>query len=270
MLVKSTEFCLSNFSTYKLSTPPCTKYIAKGKTVDGTQELLALGLSNVFGSFISSMPMTSGMSRTALNYASGVQTPLSGLYTGGLLLITLAFLTDVFRYIPKSVLAAILMTAMMHMIDIEGIKSTWRSRRKKNYIRYKIYLYIRISVYKIYLFNTGVDMVPLLITLFACLFLGLEYGILIGVFTNVLFILYATARPKIDISVRMVFNQYVLVVVPDQSLVFSAAEHTKEKILRHVDRNSENVDIIVIDGNYVQSIDVTVAKVYICIMCVTT
>lgn len=75
------------------------------------------------------MPMTSGMAKTAINYASGVQTPLGGLYTSGIILIALAFLTDVFQYIPKSVLAAIVMTSMMHMIDIEGIKSTWRSRR---------------------------------------------------------------------------------------------------------------------------------------------
>lgn len=98
--------------------------------------------------------------------------------------------------------------------------------------------------------------------------MGLEYGILIGVLINVLFVLYTTARPKIGITVQMVFNQYVLIVVPDQSLVFSAAEHTKDKILRHVDRNSENVDIIVIDGNYVQFIDVTVAKVCVLTFCI--
>lgn len=113
-----------------------------------------------------------------------------------------------------------------------------------------------------------IDMVPLLITFLACIFMGLEYGILIGVLINVLFVLYTTARPKIGITVQMVFNQYVLIVVPDQSLVFSAAEHTKDKILRHVDRNSENVDIIVIDGNYVQFIDVTVAKVCVYAFCI--
>lgn len=110
--------------------------------------------------------------------------------------------------------------------------------------------------------RTGIDMIPLLVTYLCCLFLGLEYGMLIGVLVNVLFILYSTARPKIDISVRIVYSKYVLVVVPDQSLVFSAAEHTKDKILKHVDRNAEHVDVIVIDGNFVHSIDVTVAKVY--------
>lgn len=62
-------------------------YLASGDSVDATQELLTLGVCNIFGSFVSSMPVTGSFSRSAVNHASGVQTPLGGLYTGKLKLM---------------------------------------------------------------------------------------------------------------------------------------------------------------------------------------
>jgi sodium-independent sulfate anion transporter 11 len=55
---------------------------AKGKAVDASQELFALGLSNIMSSFVRSFPLAGSFSRTAVNNASGVKTPLGGLMTG--------------------------------------------------------------------------------------------------------------------------------------------------------------------------------------------
>lgn len=55
---------------------------AKGKALDATQEMIALGCCNIFGSFCRSMPVTGSFTRTAVNNASGVKTPLGGLITG--------------------------------------------------------------------------------------------------------------------------------------------------------------------------------------------
>jgi len=55
---------------------------ARGVPLDATQEMLTLGLSNVIGSFFQSMPVTGSFSRSAVNNASGVRTPLGGMYTG--------------------------------------------------------------------------------------------------------------------------------------------------------------------------------------------
>lgn len=104
-------------------------------------------------------------------------------------------------------------------------------------------------------------MIPLLISFFVCLFLGLEYGILVGVGVNIVFILYSTARPKIGTAIEMVYDENILIVTPDQSLVFSASEHVKEKILKYINRNTDTVKTIVIDGHYVNTVDITVAKV---------
>jgi sodium-independent sulfate anion transporter 11 len=56
--------------------------IAKGKAVDASQELFALGFANIFSSFVRSFPLAGSFSRTAVNNGSGVKTPLGGLMTG--------------------------------------------------------------------------------------------------------------------------------------------------------------------------------------------
>lgn len=57
-------------------------WTASGNSVDATQELYCLGVCNLLGSFVSSMPVTGSFSRSAVNHASGVRTPMGGMYTG--------------------------------------------------------------------------------------------------------------------------------------------------------------------------------------------
>lgn len=59
-------------------------FAASGNSVDATQELYCLGVCNLLGSFVSSMPVTGSFSRSAVNHASGVRTPMGGMYTGKL------------------------------------------------------------------------------------------------------------------------------------------------------------------------------------------
>lgn len=77
------------------------KAFVDGDKIDATQELLTLGICNVFGSCASSMPVTGSFSRSAVNHASGVKTPMGGLYTGILILLALSLLTPYFYFIPK-------------------------------------------------------------------------------------------------------------------------------------------------------------------------
>lgn len=57
-------------------------FAADGKSVDATQEMLAIGACNIFSSFVSSMPVSGALSRAAVNHASGVSTTFGGVYTG--------------------------------------------------------------------------------------------------------------------------------------------------------------------------------------------
>lgn len=92
-------------------------YAATGKIVDATQEMLALGLCNIFGSFFSSMPTCGAFTRSAVSQASGVRTPLSGFYTGMIILLALSLLTPFFSYIPRATLASILCCAVAFMVS---------------------------------------------------------------------------------------------------------------------------------------------------------
>lgn len=135
------------------------KFLASGDSIDATQELLTLGLCNMAGSFVSSMPVTGSFSRSAVNHASGVRTPMGGVYTGllsnvhlkrfivfliisvlyiiinllifmpagALILLALSLLTPYFYYIPKASLAAVIICAVIFMIEYEVVKPMWRS-----------------------------------------------------------------------------------------------------------------------------------------------
>lgn len=98
--------------------------------MDATQELIAIGASNVLNSFVSGFPGTGSLSRGAVNNASGVRTPLGNLYTGGLVILSLLFLTPLFYYIPKAALAAIIISAVVFMVEVKVIKPMWRSKSK--------------------------------------------------------------------------------------------------------------------------------------------
>ncbi|GAB0100397.1 sodium-independent sulfate anion transporter [Sergentomyia squamirostris] len=209
------------------------KAFSKGKTIDATQEMIALGLCNIMGSFVLSMPITGSFTRTAVNNTSGVRTTFGGVFTGCLILLALGFLAQTFYFIPKTTLAAVILAAMFSMVEYELLFKLWRTRR--------------------------IEVVPFMVTLMSCLILGLEYGIVIGVAVNLLFVLYITARPNTDHNVRKIMDTETLILTPDQSLVFSAAENFKYKVLKYTLNAPNTIHLIIVNGHYVQSIDVTVA-----------
>lgn len=101
---------------------------AEGKPVDNTQEMLALGLCNIASSFVGSMPVSGALSRGAVNHSSGVKTTFGGIYTGLIVLISLHYLTPYFRFIPKASLAAVIIAAVIFMVELHVIKPMWRTK----------------------------------------------------------------------------------------------------------------------------------------------
>ena len=102
--------------------------VAGGKTVDASQEMVALGICNLLGSFVQSMPTTGSFSRTAVNSSSGVKTPMGGIYTGALVILCLAFLMPYCAFIPKASLSAVIMTAVIFSVEYEVVKPIWQSK----------------------------------------------------------------------------------------------------------------------------------------------
>lgn len=88
-----------------------SKAFSKGKVVDATQQMIALGLCNIASSFFQSVPITGSFTRTAVNHNSGVKTPFGGVITGIVVLLALGLLTGTFYFIPKTTLAAVRITS---------------------------------------------------------------------------------------------------------------------------------------------------------------
>lgn len=203
------------------------------------------------GSFVSGMPVTGSFTRTALNDASGVRTQFGGIFTSVLVLAALGLLTNTFYFIPKAVLAAVIIVAVLSMIEYHLVAQFWRTKSKNDE------QCVGKMILKLYIF-TEIDLIPLFITLIACLFLGLDYGIVVGVTLNILFILQTVARPHITAEYVQVSGHRLLIVTPDQSLFFASSEFFRYKVTKWA-HAYEAADWIVINGHHVQHLDATVA-----------
>lgn len=97
--------------------------------IDAGQELFALGTSNMLGSCFGGYPVTAGLSRSAVHADAGATTQMAGAITGVALCLSLLVLTPLFYHLPLTVLAAIVMTAVIRLIDIKGLRRLWRVRK---------------------------------------------------------------------------------------------------------------------------------------------
>nr|XP_034194082.1 sodium-independent sulfate anion transporter-like isoform X1 [Osmia lignaria] len=211
------------------------KAFANGGKVDATQELITLGICNVLGSCASAMPVTGSFSRSAVNHASGVKTPMGGLYTGLLIILALSLLTPYFYFIPKASLSAVIICAVIYMIEYEVVKHIWKSSKK--------------------------DLIPMFVTFIFCLIIGVEYGILLGVGTNLVFLLYPSARPTVHVD-KYTTNSGAdyLMVTPGNSLYFPAVDFIKKSVGNVAIKQGFSQLPVVVDCRYVLGADFTAAK----------
>lgn len=104
------------------------KAFAKGQSIDVTQELMTVGLSNIANSLFQGYRGNAGLARSAVNHASGAKTPMANFYIGVVVVLALLYLTPFFAYIPKACLAAIIISAVIFMVQHSVIKPMWRSK----------------------------------------------------------------------------------------------------------------------------------------------
>ncbi len=97
--------------------------------IDVNQELIGQGVANVVGSFSSAYPVSGSFSRSALNYTMGARTGLSSVVTGIVVMITLLFFTPLLYYLPKAVLAAVIISAVIGLINFKPIILAWKAQR---------------------------------------------------------------------------------------------------------------------------------------------
>jgi SulP family sulfate permease len=98
----------------------------RGYEIDPNQELVALGASNVGAGLLQGFPVDASLSRSAVGAGAGVRTRLSGLIVAVLLVATMLFLTPLFDGLPQATLAAIIIAAVVGLVDVRGFRQLWR------------------------------------------------------------------------------------------------------------------------------------------------
>jgi len=199
--------------------------IKSGQHIDGNQEFIGQGLSNIAGSFFSGYVATGSFNRSGLNYEAGAKTPLAAVLAGGLLVIIVLMVAPYASYLPNAAMAAILFLVAWGLIDFHHINRILRHSRSESSI--------------------------LLTTFFATLFLELEFAIFLGVMLSLIMYLNRTSRPKIYARVpnpavpRRNFTtdsslpecpQLKLIRI-DGSLFFGAISHVRETITMFEQQN---------------------------------
>ncbi|XP_035493210.1 sodium-independent sulfate anion transporter [Scophthalmus maximus] len=193
--------------------------------IDANQELLAIGVTNIMGSFVSAYPVTGSFGRTAVNSQTGVCSPAGGIITSVIVLLSLEFLMPAFYYIPKASLAAIIICAVAPMMDFHVVAKMWRIRK--------------------------LDLLPFVVT-FLMSFWQVQYGIMGGVAVSGVLLLYNIARPQIKES-----DHGALVMELSSGLSFPATEYLSHMIHTHALKASPPRSVV-LDCHHVSTMDYTV------------
>jgi len=143
--------------------------LKSGQRLDGNQEFIGQGLSNIVASFFSGYPATCSFNRSGLNYEAGARTPLSAVFSSLFLVVILIFVAPLMAYLPIASMAAILFLVAWGLIDFRSIRTVVRA--------------------------SGPETAVLVLTLVATLLLELEFAILVGVTLSLLVYLSRTSRP---------------------------------------------------------------------------
>lgn len=222
-------------------------------TIDPNQELRALGAANVAGSFFHSFPVTASFSRSAISNEMNTRTPLAGIITATIVLLTLLFMTSLFYYLPKAVLASIIMVSVFSLIDIAYARSLWKHRKD--------------------------EFVLLITTFIITLFIGITEGILIGVLIALLLMVYRTSKPHIAVLGKIRDTDYyknitrfdkdievredLLIVRFDSQLYFGNTNYFKRRLFKLIEEKGEAIKGVILNAEAINYIDATAAQMLI-------
>jgi len=97
--------------------------------IDPNQELIGQGLANIAGCLTQAFPVSGSFSRSAVNINAGAVTGMSSVFTGLFVLLTLLFLTPLLYHLPQAVLAAVIIMAVIGLINVDAVKHAWKASR---------------------------------------------------------------------------------------------------------------------------------------------
>jgi MFS superfamily sulfate permease-like transporter len=214
-----------------------------GQRLDPNRELIGQGLANIFGAAAKSYPISGSFSRSAVNLQSGAVSGLSSVFTSLTVVVVLLIFTPLFHHLPQSVLAAIIMMAVVGLVNIRGFIHAWQAQW----------------------YDGAISIITFIATLaFAP---HLDRGILIGIGLSIIVFLYKSMRPKVvDLSLdadRAMHDavasgleqcRYIDVVRFDGPLFFANASYLEDQI-RNRRRSKKELKHIIISAGGINDID---------------
>ena len=216
---------------------------------DANQELLALGAGNLLAGLGRGLPVSGGMSQSLVNESAGARTPVSGLIAAVFTLIVVLFASGLLRNLPQPVLAAIVLAAVMSLVDIRALQHIWRFSRGEFFVA--------------------------IAALFGVLGSGPVNGVLLGAAMSIVLLLRQAARPRVTELARIPGTTHfadrvrhpenesipgVLVVRSEASLLYFNVEFVRERLLELLSAHPDPVRLIVFFLGAVPRIDLAGAE----------
>lgn len=217
----------------------------QGYTVSNNRELLSIGIANFSAGLFGGYPIAGSFSRTAVNVHAGARTAISSVFTAILIALVLLFLTPLFYYMPKAVLASIVIVAVIKLIDIKEPKRLFKVKMT--------------------------DFIVLNIAFVATLIFGAQQGILLSAIASIVLIIRRISYPNVAVLGRVpgtnIFRNIknekkaievegVLIFRIDASLYYANSGYLKDKVQRSIAKKG-NVKLFILDMSSVNEIDAT-------------
>ena len=220
-----------------------------GQHIDGNQEFIGQGLSNIAGSFFSGYVATGSFNRSGLNYEAGARTPLAAVFAGGLLMGIVVLVAPLAAYLPNAAMAGILFLVAWGLIDFHHIAKIIKASRS--------------------------EAITLATTFFATLFLELEFAIMLGVLLSLAMYLSRTSRPRIWSRVpdpqapkrsfttdpQLPECPQLKIIRIDGSLFFGAVNYVREMLRVYEQRAPEQTHLLIVASG-INFIDVAGAEFF--------
>lgn len=217
----------------------------KSYTIRPNQELLALGAAKILGSLFQAIPSSASFSRSALNSDSRAKTTFSSIFAAIFVALVLLFFTPVFYFLPKAVLAAIIILSVISLFDYKEAKHLWKTHKKDFWI--------------------------MAVTFISCFFFGIDHGVFIGVTLSIFTILFNTSNPHIATLGNIPGTTYyrnlerfaesegivdMLIVRFDEQLYFgNSSNFTKRIYGLATSQEDKAVTKVLLDASNISSID---------------
>lgn len=205
-----------------------------GDTIDGNQEFVGQGLSNLIGSFFSSYVATGSFNRSGLNFESGASTPIAAMLSGAVLILIVLVVAPLLAYLPYASMAGVLFLVAWGIIDIKAFRQILRASRS--------------------------DSMVLGATFGATLLFELDFAILLGVFLSLVLYLHRSSQPHVRVRVpdpRQAKRQFTTdpslpecpqfkFVRIDGALFFGAVAYVAERLRVIYQHNPEQKHLLVL------------------------